>query len=217
MDLQDISTRVVRYGKQHGFLGTLRRLALSFSRCFTGSRMALYYCDLGVCRSPALEDPGRARVEEKRAQTELDPEDLRRILNVAAPRIVQRHLAERFAQGASLWLCKVEDQLAGYGWSIEGRTIEPHYFPLGAKDVHFFDFYVFPEHRGRRINPWLVGQMLSRLAVEPGHRAFIEAAEWNIAQLSSLGRTPFRPFGMARKFRLFGRTVVLWSGQPTRP
>jgi hypothetical protein len=47
--------------------------------------------------------------------------------------------------------------------------------------------------------------------VEVTGRAFIEAAEWNQPQLSSLTKTPFRRLGRARKSIIFGRTVVHWA------
>jgi GNAT superfamily N-acetyltransferase len=127
------------------------------------------------------------------------------------PEIARHQLAERFAQGASLWLFKVEGKLAAYGWTIIGRTMEPHFMPLGANDAHLFDYFVFPEYRGRRINPALVNHVLARLVSERRNRAYIEAAAWNLAQLNSLGRTPFRPLGRAWKFGIFGKTVVIWS------
>jgi GNAT superfamily N-acetyltransferase len=93
--------------------------------------------------------------------------------------------------------------------------MEPHYFPLGAHDVHLFDFHVFPRYRGRGMNPLLVRHILRRLAADGLGRAFIEAAEWNRAQLSSLGKTPFRRFGRARKWTVLRRTVVCWANGDT--
>ncbi len=40
-------------------------------------------------------------------------------------------------KGALLWLIKSEDGLAGYGWTLQGRTIEPHYFPLASMTCIF--------------------------------------------------------------------------------
>jgi len=40
---------------------------------------------------------------------------------------------------------------------------------------------------------------------------FIEAAEWNAPQLSSLRKTPFQKLGRARKFHALGKTVVIWA------
>ena len=71
------------------------------------------------------------------------------------PKLAHRNIKERFDKGASLWLIKFEDRLAGYGWTLQGRTIEPHYFPLGQDDVHLFDFHVFPKYRGRGLTLFL--------------------------------------------------------------
>jgi GNAT superfamily N-acetyltransferase len=109
-----------------------------------------------------------------------------------------------------LWLLKLENSIAAYGWAVLGRTIEPHFFPLAANDAHLFDFFVFPEFRGRRLNPALVNHILVHLACETSGRAFIEAARWNQPQLASLARLPFRKLGCARKFQLLGRTIVMW-------
>ncbi len=129
-------------------------------------------------------------------------------------------MKERFDLGASLWLIRSQDKLAGYGWTLRGRTVEPHYFSIGRDDVHLFDFHVFPQFRGQGMNPFLVIYILCSLASEGAGRAFIEAAEWNQPQLSSLAKTPFRHLGLAKKWTIFGRNVVVWgktkSGHPPR-
>ena len=91
--------------------------------------------------------------------------------------------------------------------------MEPHFFPLADNDVHLFDFYVFPEFRGRRVNPMLVSHILASLRREACGRAYIEAAEWNLAQLRSLAKLPLRRLGAARKSCLLRRTIVIWSSQ----
>jgi ribosomal protein S18 acetylase RimI-like enzyme len=138
--------------------------------------------------------------------------DVDRIVNFWNPDLTRRNIEERFREGASLWLIRSEEHLAGYGWSLTGRTIAPHYHPLSANDVHLFDFLVFPEYRGRNINPSLVEYMLKRLAAEGCTRAYIEVREWNHAQLKSLGKTRFQRLGFARKVSLGGRTFVEWTG-----
>jgi ribosomal protein S18 acetylase RimI-like enzyme len=110
-----------------------------------------------------------------------------------------------------LWLFKQDGEVAAYGWTLIGKTVVPHYFPLGPNDAHLFDFFVMPKFRGRGINPTLVRHILAQLAGEKRRRAFIEAAEWNTAQLTSLAKTPFQKMGSARKFRLLGKPIVLWS------
>jgi hypothetical protein len=61
------------------------------------------------------------------------------------------------------------------------------------------------------MNPSLVGYILRSLAAESHGRAFIEAAEWNQAQLASLRKTPFRLLGWAQKLTILRRTIVYWD------
>lgn len=217
MQPQDFSRRVFQYARRHGFRATLSRLGLSFKRARTGKWHVLFACELATCPPPVLDDPNHARVERINTEAELSGPDLLQITSAWNPKIARRQLSERFAQGASLWLFKWDGKLAAYGWTIIGRTVEPHFMPLGPNDAHLFDYFVFPEYRGRRINPALVNHILTKLASERRNRAFIEAAEWNTAQLTSLGRTPFQPFGRAWKGSLFGKTLVIWSDKDLKP
>jgi len=150
-------------------------------------------------------------VERKKSEGEIDSGDLEQIVNFWHPELCRRQVTERFGKGASLWVIKHDGRLAGYGWTLKGNTIEPHYFRLAQNDVHLFDFQVFPEYRGRGMNPILVTRILSELAAECGGRAFIEAAEWNHAQLASLRKTSFNRLGQATKFTILGHAVVLWD------
>ena len=177
--------------------------------------MILFYCDLSTLSVQAAELPRSVKVERKRSEAGLKPRDLEEITSLWNPKLAGQHLEERFGLGACLWLIKSEDNLAGYGWTLKGHTVEPHYFELGHEDVHLFDFQVFSQYRGQRLNPLLVTQILHNLLGECHGRAFIEAAEWNQAQLASLRRTPFRLLGSARKLTVLGRTIVLWARNET--
>jgi len=207
-------TRLSRYYR-HGFLATGRRAGLAVKRALFASQTVLFYCDLAQLASCPAELAGPLRVEQKTSRSELTAEDLNQMVTVWSPKLVERNIRERFQLGASLWLIRVDGQLAGYGWTLRGTTVEPHYFALGKDDVHFFDFHVFPQFRGRGINPLLVTHILRRLAAGGNNRAFIEAAEWNRAQLISLGKTPFCRLGRAAKWSFLRRTIVCWANPET--
>jgi GNAT superfamily N-acetyltransferase len=172
--------------------------------------MVVLYCDLDERRLPPVNVPKAMRVERIRALGELSAEHLQAMISFWNPKLANRNIRERFETGASLWLVESEEQLAGYGWTLQGQTITPYYFPLAQNDVHLFDFHVFPHYRGRGINPYLIGQILDGLATNGAGRAFIEAAEWNDAQLWSLRKTPFRYLGSVRSFTILGHTFVSW-------
>jgi len=172
----------------------------------------VFYCDLAAQTSPPPDLPKSLKLERKRDSAEIAPQDLQQILDVWTAKLALARMKERFDAGASLWVIKVDDRLAGYGWTLQGRVIAPYYFPLSKDDVQFFDFHVFPKYRGRAIDWFLMTYVLQRVAADgAAGRAFAEAAEWNHASLASIGMTSFRRLGWVRNLTLFGRTFVWWS------
>jgi ribosomal protein S18 acetylase RimI-like enzyme len=211
MDIYASISRFADYFGRHGLRSTLRRVGLAVRRSLFSGRSVLFYCDLSEEISPPAALPSFMKVERKRSAGEIDPQDLQEMTRFWNPKLACRNINERFGKGALLWLIKSTGKLAGYGWTLQGCTIEPHYFPLGQHDVHLFDFHVFPQYRGQGINPFLVSHIVRSLAAEGEQRAFIEAAEWNQAQLPSLAKTPFHRFGRARKWTILGNTIVCWA------
>jgi len=223
MSFSTVIYRLAVFHRRHGFWATVKRTGLAVRRSLISHQTVLFYCDLqGKVLQPASL-PNSVEVQQKRSYSELTSRDRQEIINVWSPKLAERNINARFARGALLWLISVDNRLAGYGWSLQGGTIEPYYFPLGEDDVHLFDFYVFPQYRGRALNPALVATILHYLKVDQRRRVFIEAAEWNQPQLSSLGKTGFQCLGIATKLTIRKRTVVLWSegrlrsGQPHVP
>ncbi|HZQ18245.1 MAG TPA: GNAT family N-acetyltransferase [Terriglobales bacterium] len=211
MSLSSSISRLTVYLRRNGARATVRRAQLALERVCFSNRMVLFYCDISTLRSAIDEVPDHIRIERHTSPTNINPRDLEVITSFWNPKLATRNIKQRFELGASLWLIRSKDTLAGYGWTLQKRTVELHYFPLGLDDVHLFDFQVFPQYRGRGLNPLLVNHILRNLSSECKGRAFIEAAEWNQAQLSSLQKTGFRRLDSARKLSFFGRTIVFWD------
>jgi hypothetical protein len=172
--------------------------------------MIVFYSDLSTPSGRPVNIPSSMRVDRLLSETELTQSDFQEITSFWNPKQARRNVKERFAKEASLWLIKSEDRVAGYGWTIRGRTIAEYYFPMGANDVQLFDFYVFPKFRGRAIHWLLTAYILKTLAAEGAARAYADTAEWNQAQLSSFKMTPFRRLGLVRSFKIFGHTFASW-------
>lgn len=215
MSMSNSISRLTNYYRRHGFIDTVRRAGLAAKRAVFSSRMVVYYCDLGTQSGVPVNLPNLLRVERVISHAGLSQQDYLAMTSFWNPKLAQSNIQERFEKGASLWLIKSGDKLAGYGWTLQGCTIEPYYFPLGQDDVHLFDFHIFPEYRGRGMNPLLVTYILRNLATNRGGRAFIEAAQWNDAQLGSLQKTPFRRLGLVWSFTTFGHTYVSWLKKET--
>jgi ribosomal protein S18 acetylase RimI-like enzyme len=210
MAISESISRLRAYHARNGLAATVRRAGLAAKRALFSGHSVLFYCDLSSLKGPAPELPNSLTVERKRSSSELASEDLQTITSFWNPELATRNLKQRFDLGASLWLIRSNGRLAGYGWTLTGRTVEPHYFPLSPDDVQFLDFHVFSKYRGRAIDWFLMTHILHTLAAEGLTRAFGEAAEWNHASLSSFKMTPFRQLGTASKITLFGHTLVWW-------
>lgn len=213
MSLSGSLSRASHYYQKHGLRPSLRRVSTTLRKLSVFGQMVLYYYDFPSrdTGSAARELPSTLKVERKTDRAEVDLKDWEQIVNFWNPEISSRNFLARFREGASLWMIRSEGKLAGYGWTLTGRTMEPHYLPVGPNDVHLFDFLVFPGFRGRNLNPLLVTFILDQMAVESRTRAYIESAAWNNAQLASLGKTDFRLFGVARKLSLLGWTFIQWG------
>src|SRR5438445_5568310 len=183
MPISSLFLRFAEYYRRHGFRPTIERAALAARRAVFSGHSVLFYCDLSRLAAPREDLPSFLKVERKRRFAELSPQDLEEMTSFWNPKLAKWNVKERFAKGASLWLIKSHEKLAGYGWTLQGRTIESHYFPLGPDDVQFLDFHVFPKYRGRAMDWFLISQILHSLAAEGLARAFGEAGEWNQASL----------------------------------
>lgn len=211
MGLSTSISRFADYYQRNGISATFRRLGLAAKRTLFANRMVIFYRDIPTGASHPPDLPAALKIERKKGETEISAQDLQEITSFWNPKLAQQNLRKRFGLGASLWLIRSYGNLAGYGWTLQGRTVEPHYFPLGERDVQLLDFHVFSKYRGRAMDWVLIENIISELSTEGIRRAYGEAAEWNKASLSSFAMTSFHHLGTAKKWTLLGRTVVSWS------
>lgn len=215
MSVSHLFTRLVEYQRRHGLRATLRRAATAARRTVSARDMVVFYCDLDPARLRSVKCPAGFSIKRLESQTDLTSSDFEQVTSFWNPRLAMANMRERFERGAVLWVIKSGESVAGYGWTLRGGSIDPYYFPLGADDIHLFDFYVVPEFRGRGINPVLVGSILSEMVKTCDGRAFIESAEWNTNQILSLRKTPFRILGRVRTFQIFRWLLIRWKpGDP---
>jgi ribosomal protein S18 acetylase RimI-like enzyme len=223
MSISSSISRFTDYCRRNGLRATLRRLGQATKRGLFASRMVVFYCDLAKQTAAPVNPPSSIKVQRLSNYAELSLQDLHEMTSFWNPKQAHRDIQERFDQRASLWLIWSGDSLAGYSWTLRGRTIAPYYFPLAQDDVQLFDFYAFPKFRGRAILWFLITYILSRLREEGAARVFGDVAEWNQPSLSFYKTLPFHRLGVVRSFATLGHTFVSWSTnelvrqtQPTR-
>ncbi len=216
MSVSDQVNRFRTYYGRHGFGAALKRACVHLMRSVFPGRMVVFYCDLDPEQLPAPIVPPSIHLQRVCVESGLPAADVERMTALWDPDAGKRRIRERFKKGASLWLLRssLNGEIAGYGWSLKGATVEPYFFPLASTDVHLFDFHVYEEYRGQGLNPLLVGHILSSVAKETAGRAFIECAEWNQSQRASLKKTPFRHLGLVKTTACFRRVFSCWTEDP---
>jgi ribosomal protein S18 acetylase RimI-like enzyme len=215
MAILDSTSRLSTYFQRHGLRATIGRAQDEARRVLFAGRMAVFYCNLDAQKLRAVTPPAGFTIERAETMAELGTGRYQQVVNFWNPKLADRNIRERFSAGASLWLVMSGNEIAGFGWTICGRAIEPYYFPMGPEDVQLFDFYVVPRFRGRAIHWMLTAHILYALAAEGKSRAFADTGEWNQAQLASFKMTPLRFLGFVRTYKLFGRLFTRWvDGQP---
>jgi GNAT superfamily N-acetyltransferase len=198
--------RAVVYFRKNGLPGTLAKVRSNLQRSIFHGQMWVFSADL-----KGLEDKAyNSLIERKQAINELACADVSRIINSWDLGIGMPKLQERFSKGCSLWLARINGEIAGFVWSVPHKPVAPYFFPLMAQDVHLFDGVVLSEYRGRRILPAILNHILYELQKEGYERAFTETYSWNASPRKSLAKTPFRLIGVARKQKIFGRILVTW-------
>lgn len=207
--------RVTEYFKRYGLAETVKRAGQGARRALFANRMVVYCCDLTMTPLKPVNIPESMSIERVRSERELRSKDREVITSFWNPDLAQRNVQDRFQKGATLWLIRSGEAMAGYGWTIQGQPISPYYFPILPGDVQFFDFLVFPKFRGRAIQWLLTACIFQTLKGEGVSRAFADTHEWNKAQLASFKMTTFRPIGMVRTITLLGRSFMTWSEMET--
>jgi ribosomal protein S18 acetylase RimI-like enzyme len=211
MGLSASISRLTAYYERHGLRATLRRAPLAVRQALFSNGMIVFCCDLATQAVAPMNMPSSLTAQRLSDYAELSAQDLHELTSFWNAKQAHRNIRERFEKRASLWLIRSGERLAGYSWTLRGRTIAEYYFPMAQDDVQLFDFYVFPRFRGRAILWFLIIFILSSLREEGASRVFGDVAEWNQASLSFYKTIPFQRLGRARTLTIFGRTFVSWT------
>jgi ribosomal protein S18 acetylase RimI-like enzyme len=215
MSVANSISRLTTYYTRHGFRATIRRAGVAMKRSLFSGRMVVFYFDFGKQTLRDLAIPSSVKVDRVRSGSELVQQDMETLIGHWNPKLAQRRMNERFGKGASLWVVRRENQLAGYCWTLKGKAIAPYYLPLAPDDTQLFDVYVLPRSRGGAVAWYLISSVLHALKDEGGARVYADMGEWNSASLALYSRmTPFRRLGTARSFTILGHKFITWDDTP---
>ena len=202
--------KIRNYYKHYGAKRTAQRLKESVRRLLFSNRDVVFYMDLVDWSPKNAGCWGLHTVDRVTRESEFPETCLDRILEHLPPEVFVNHMNRRFGKGGSLWCLRNEKDLIGFLWVLIGDTMQPHYFPLIASDVHIFDGFILPQYRGQDKNALMMDLVMDRLKRMGLRRAYVETKEWNTPARRALEKMQFRALGFARQRFRKGRTVVTW-------
>lgn len=207
----NILSRFLKYYQKNGVGKTLKSIFAHSYRIIFKGQMLLFYADMDELHDSVLNMPGNITIECKSTYQEALRPDMQRIVNYWNEENSLDKTRERFEKGAIFWILKLNDVIAGFGWSIRGKMVAPYYLPLTPHDAVFFDYFFFEEFRGQGLYKLLIHYMFWQIKIQGVHRVFGHAFAWNTSSIHGLEKTYFRKFSEARKLHIFGRNLTIWS------
>lgn len=173
----------------------------------------IWFTDLTEIDSAGFLLPDHIEVKRYYSLNEIDKEDYKTLVECGTALMGSAGsilIRERLNKGAVLWLLKENGRLAGYRWTIAKDTLLQTYMPQTETDVHEFANEIFPGFRGRNFGQLTFQQTLIMLKNEGFKRYYAEIYKSNIRALKSTAKTVLKQIGVARRFNLLGRNVVIW-------
>jgi len=211
MQKRNLLTRIRIHYQKRGFLRTFRKMCEHPFQVIFKSKRLLIYAELNEVNDSVLTLPTNIIIECRTTYNEAVHPDMQRIIDYWDREMMMDKARERFEKGAILWIVKLNDDIAGFVWTIRGKSISPWYLPLTPHDAYVLDAVTFEEYRGRRLYPLIMNYVLGKLKSEGVSRALGELYAWNTPSIRGLERTYYRKFGEARRFHLLNRNITIWS------
>lgn len=210
---------IVNKFRSNGAVACLIWLFVAIIRRIFPYRQAIWFTDLTELSTDEFIMPTNIKIKRYSSRDQMDKEELKRLIECdtelmgSAGGII---IDERFDKGALLWLIEEDCHMAGYRWTIVKDPLMPTYIPHTESDVHELGAEIFEGFRGRNILQISTKYILITLKNEGFKRFYSESYLWNKRAVNAFLKTDYRKIGIAKRFSLFGRNVIIWYGMSNK-
>ena len=205
-------SRIIRFRKDKGFRKTINRFYFKIKQHLLQNRDVLFYCEIANFNDEDIKMPPNLKVICVTSVDEILPEDMNALIEYRGEKIVCQQIEERFSHGAVLYMVKRDGVFSGFAWIMKEVPIEHFFFPLTKNDAYFFDAAILPKYRSRGVLPPFSRFVFSELKKQGIIRAFFAAHEWNRPMIrTAMRRMAFVKFGVARKYHILGKDIIIWN------
>lgn len=198
--------------RKYGFLGFCEQIIMRTIAALAQNAEVLFSVDAADIDPHAVVLDGMISVESFTDIDKIRSQDLEKLaLHMGSNGLLRRELRRFFSRRGVFWLARYSGEPAGFHWSIRAGMEGFYFFPMYERDAVLVSSQVFPEFRGRGVNPQMIQHILVELKKEGVTRMYISCKVDNKANLRSIPKTSFRRIGTVREFRFFGRRLLYWS------
>lgn len=206
-----LAERISRQYRNYGLKGAMLNAITSLQRRLLHKATFLYIADSLSLKNAVFILPDKCSISDYHSRSDIPANVMDRYFQYVGKESTEFQIEERFKKRAILWIFSVDNNPAGFVWSITGTMMEPYFVPLAPHDSVLFDAVTFPEYRGKSVYPLLLCSVASRLLNGGSARVFGHAEEWNLPSIRGLQKANFISIGKARKLCIFGTTILIWS------
>jgi hypothetical protein len=200
--------------KSDRFLDSFRWFLVRRVRRIFPFRKVIWWTDLTELPEGKFELPENIKITRCISKDGMDKEDLKVLIESGTELMGTNAIKEidkRFEKGATLWLIKENGCLAGYEWTMAKDSLTHTFVPHVESDIHALDIELFKDFRGRGLYEIHVEYLRNIFKNEGFKRLYFETHLLNKRALRAIMKKEPRILGIARKFYLFGRNIVIWS------
>jgi hypothetical protein len=200
--------------KLDGFIPSMRWLFFEIFPKIVPQRKTIWVRDITEIEEEGFELPPNITTMPFRSCEEMEEGDLKLLIESNTELMGRRAeyiIKERFDKGAVLWLIKEDGRLVGYRWIIAKDPLYPTYFPHMESDIHGIDAEFFKDSRGKGLTGITQKKTMIALKQEGFKRWISEISPRNKSSIRANLKMGHQQIGVARRFSLFGRDIVIWS------
>ena len=200
------------YYNKHGLLILIARgFRNRLWRRFINSREVVFVAELQNLNTIKYSCPDNLIVEPYNVVKDIPQKLIKQLLDIECEEILFPFLEKNFRLGATFWLGRIDNKVVGYQWSLIGGFNGFYSLPVKPDEAIIFSTQIFPEVRGKQINPALTEMIFKKLKHIGLTRVYIKVNVWNKANLRSLSKTNCRSLGTVRTIKLFNKYITIWD------
>ncbi len=117
----------------------------------------------------------------------------------------------QFARGATPWVGRIQEQLAGVCWLVPASISSDYFFPLLEGDAVISSCFTIPRHRGKGVFSRILYQIAKSSSKRGLRRIFINCKTWNAPSMRGILKAGFKEIGVANRVRIARRNITIWQ------